>query len=157
MELRVGIAGAGAMGRNHARVYNSIDGVRLEGVYDVDRDRAEALTADFGGKVVRSLEALPECCEAVSVTVPTNQHSTIGGKLLQHGTHILVEKPIASSEEEAENSGEAEVGGSSSAATFSSPVPSSSTSALSDVASPFGSTPCPSETKTINQFLGLPP
>ena len=56
MELRVGIAGAGAMGRNHARVYNSIDGVRLEGVYDVDRDRAEALTANFGGKVVSSLD-----------------------------------------------------------------------------------------------------
>ena len=99
--LRVGVAVAGAMGRNHARVYELIGGVRLEGVYDVNRDRAEALADEFGGKVVSSLEALSECCEAVSVTVPTNKHSAIGGQLLQLGTHILVEKPIASSEDEA--------------------------------------------------------
>ena len=102
MDLRVGVAGAGAMGRNHARIYELLDGVRLEGVYDVDCSRAEAVATEFGGKAVSSLEALSECCEAVSVTVPTNRHAAIGGQLLRQGTHILVEKPIASSEEEAE-------------------------------------------------------
>ncbi len=102
MDLRVGVAGAGAMGRNHARAYGVLEGVRLEGVYDIEIERAEALVAEFGGKAVDSLEALSECCEAVSVTVPTNRHALIGGELLRLGTHILVEKPIASSEEEAE-------------------------------------------------------
>jgi len=90
------------MGRNHARVYELLEGVRLEGVYDIEIERAKALVAEFGGKAVDSLEALSECCEAVSVTVPTNKHALIGGELLRLGTHILVEKPIASSEEEAE-------------------------------------------------------
>ena len=90
------------MGRNHARAYGVLEGVRLEGVYDIEIERAEALVAEFGGKAVDSLEALSECCEAVSVTVPTNRHALIGGELLRLGTHILVEKPIASSEEEAE-------------------------------------------------------
>ena len=71
MDLRVGVAGAGAMGRNHARIYELLDGVRLEGVYDVDCDRAEAVAAEFGGKAVSSLEALSDCCE--QLTTPDKQ------------------------------------------------------------------------------------
>ena len=55
MNLRVGIAGAGSMGRNHARVYGLLDGVELEGVYDIDRSRAEDLAAEFGGRAVDCL------------------------------------------------------------------------------------------------------
>ena len=46
------------MGRNHARAYGVLEGVRLEGVYDIEIERAEALVAEFGGKAVDSLEAL---------------------------------------------------------------------------------------------------
>ena len=102
MNLRVGIAGAGSRGRNHARVYGLLDGVELEGVYDIDRSRAEDLAAEFGGRAVDSLEALSEFCDAVSVTVPTEGHFAVGSELLRMGIHLLVEKPIASSEEEAE-------------------------------------------------------
>ncbi|MEO1843036.1 MAG: Gfo/Idh/MocA family oxidoreductase [Akkermansiaceae bacterium] len=102
MEIRVGVAGAGAMGRNHARVYGMLEGARLEAIFDVDRARAEAVAAEFGGEVVDSLEALAARCDAVSVAVPTKNHLEVGGDLLRRGVHVLVEKPIACNEAEAE-------------------------------------------------------
>ena len=89
------------MGRNHARVYSTLEGVSLEAVYDQDRARAEAVASEFGGEAVESLEELAKRCEAVSVAVPTEAHLRVGGELLRKGVSILVEKPIASSEEEA--------------------------------------------------------
>ncbi len=90
------------MGRNHARVYGLMEGARLEGVFDLNRARAEAVAAEFGGQVVDSLEDLAERCEAVSVAVPTANHLEVGGALLRLGVNVLVEKPIASNEAEAE-------------------------------------------------------
>ncbi len=101
MEIRVGVAGTGSMGRNHARVYGSLEGVRLEAVFDVDEDRARAVAEEFGGEVVSSLEALAERCDAVSVVVPTRYHLEVGAELMRRGVHLLVEKPIAGNEEEA--------------------------------------------------------
>lgn len=101
MEIRAGIAGAGAMGRNHARVYGLVEGARLEAIYDADRSRAEAVAAEFGGTVVDSLDALAASCDAVSVAVPTAHHLVVGGALLKAGVNVLVEKPIASNGEEA--------------------------------------------------------
>jgi len=90
------------MGRNHARVYGLLEGVRMEAVFDVDQDRARAVAAEFGGEAVDSLEIMAERCEAVSVAVPTEHHLDVGGALMQLGAHVLVEKPIASNEAEAE-------------------------------------------------------
>lgn len=101
MEIRVGVAGAGAMGRNHARVYGLMEGASLEAIFDTDAERAKAVALEFGGEVVESLEALAERCDAVSVAVPTKHHLEVGGKLLSLGVNVLVEKPIARNEEEA--------------------------------------------------------
>ncbi len=90
------------MGRNHARVYGLLEGVRMEAVFDVDPARAQIVAAEFGGEVVDSLEALAERCEAVSVAVPTEHHLEVGGALMRLGAHVLVEKPIAGNEAEAE-------------------------------------------------------
>ncbi len=89
------------MGRNHARVYGMLDGVRLEAIYDVDRKRAQLVADEFGGEVVDSLEALAKCCDAVSVVVPTRFHLEVGATLMRQGVHLLVEKPIAGNKEEA--------------------------------------------------------
>ena len=89
------------MGRNHARVYGLLEGVRLEAIYDVDRERAQAVADEFGGEVVDSLESLAERCDAVSVVVPTRFHLEVGAVLMRHGANLLVEKPIAGNEKEA--------------------------------------------------------
>lgn len=101
MEIRVGVAGAGAMGRNHARVLGEMEGAQLAAIFDLDMARAKAVAEEFGGEVVESLEALAENCDAVSVAVPTARHLEVGGALLRRGVHVLVEKPIASNDSEA--------------------------------------------------------
>ncbi|MDE0826547.1 MAG: Gfo/Idh/MocA family oxidoreductase [Akkermansiaceae bacterium] len=102
MSIRVGVAGSGSMGRNHARVYSLLEGATLAAVYDQDRSRAEAVVAEFGGQVAETLGDLAELCDAVSVVVPTEAHLTVGGELLERGVSVLVEKPIASTAEDAE-------------------------------------------------------
>ncbi len=101
MKLRAGVAGSGSMGRNHARCYSLIEDVELAAVYDADLERAQAVADEFGGKAVDSLEALAEACDLASVAVPTVAHLEVGGSLMKHGVHVLMEKPIAPSVEEA--------------------------------------------------------
>jgi predicted dehydrogenase len=99
--IRAGVAGAGAMGRNHARVYSMIPGAKLCAVYDADPGRAKAVADEFGTVPVTSLEELAELAEAVSVAVPTVAHREVGCRLMDLGCHVLMEKPIAPSVEDA--------------------------------------------------------
>lgn len=101
MTIRAGVVGAGAMGRNHARVYSLLEGVELAAIHDADRGRAEAVAAEFGGVVVDSLDELAAAADAVSVAVPTAAHLAVGGRLMELGVHVLMEKPIAPGVEEA--------------------------------------------------------
>lgn len=93
--MEFGLAGAGAMGRNHARVISKIDKVNLAAVYDADFKRAKEVAKEYGAEPVKTLEELAQKCEAVSVAVPTTYHLKVGGELMNAGVHILVEKPIA--------------------------------------------------------------
>jgi len=83
------------MGRNHARVYSLLEGVELAAVYDQDAARARAVAEEFGGVAVESLEELAEKAQVISVAVPTSAHLEVGSELMERGSDILVEKPIA--------------------------------------------------------------
>ncbi len=93
--MRAGVAGAGSMGRNHARIYSLLEGVELTAVYDADAERAAAVVAEFGGRAVTTLEELAASCDLVSVAVPTVAHREVGCLLMEKGVHVLIEKPIA--------------------------------------------------------------
>ncbi len=99
--IRAGVAGAGSMGRNHARIYSLLEGVQLVAVYDADAERAAAVVAEFGGRAVSTLEELAASCDLVSVAVPTVVHREVGCLLMEKGVHVLIEKPIASTVEDA--------------------------------------------------------
>lgn len=100
-EISVGVAGVGAIGRNHARVLSSLPGVRLAGVYDIDRERAEAVAAGFGTRAADSLETLASWSDAVTVATPTVTHHATALPLLQAGRHVLIEKPVTDNPEQA--------------------------------------------------------
>jgi len=105
--FRVGVAGVGAIGRNHARVMaelaaGSQGAIEFGAIYDVDQARAEELAATFNTKAVSSLKDFVELVDAATVAVPTIAHREIGGVLLDNGKHVLVEKPIADSLDEAQ-------------------------------------------------------
>jgi predicted dehydrogenase len=101
--IRVAVVGAGEFGRNHVRVWRDLPGAELAGVIDTNADRAAAVAAEFGTRVIRDEhELVSQSIDAVSVAVPTKDHAKVGCRLLDAGLDVLVEKPIAASLEEAE-------------------------------------------------------
>ena len=100
--IKVGVAGVGAMGKNHARVFASLEDAQFTAIYDLDRARAEELAAQYGTKAVSTLEELAALTEAVAVAVPTVAHRQVAGLLLEQGKHVLVEKPLSDSLTEAQ-------------------------------------------------------
>lgn len=99
--IRMGVAGVGAIGRNHARVLAALPGVNLAGIYDADATRAAELAAEFGTKAAASLEELASWTEAITIATPTSTHYETGRILLEAGRHVLIEKPITDNTEQA--------------------------------------------------------
>ncbi len=100
--IRVAVIGAGAFGRNHARVYAELQRqgeVTLVGVVDADAKRAQAVAAEFGTHAFGSLDDLlkSDAPQAASVAVPTVAHLEVGCQLMQAGVDVLIEKPLAPS------------------------------------------------------------
>ena len=101
--IRVAVVGAGEFGRNHVRVWRELEGAELVGIVDTDADRAARIAAEFGTRVLPGLDALSaEYVEAVSLAVPTKEHTRIGCRLLESELDVLVEKPMAASLAEAD-------------------------------------------------------
>ncbi|HEY2574517.1 MAG TPA: Gfo/Idh/MocA family oxidoreductase [Verrucomicrobiaceae bacterium] len=100
--LRIGVAGVGSMGKNHARVLSSLDGATLAAIYDVDGTRASELAKEYHTTAAASLEEFCAMIDAAAVAVPTAAHREIAGRLLEQGKHVLVEKPLSESLHEAQ-------------------------------------------------------
>jgi predicted dehydrogenase len=99
--LKFAIVGAGVMGTNHARVVRSLSGVEVAYVVDPDLIRAERTAATCGAKATADLGDVLGKVDCAIVASPSSFHEEHGLKLLDHGTHLLVEKPIATTREEA--------------------------------------------------------
>jgi predicted dehydrogenase len=100
--IACGVAGVGSLGQHHARIYASLPGATLAGVYDANEARAAEIAARHGCRRFATLEELGEACDAVSVVVPTDRHAAVALPLLAKGCHLLIEKPICASLAEAE-------------------------------------------------------
>lgn len=91
--LRAGVIGLGMMGRHHARVLRSLDGVELVGVADALGDQHDVAQ---GVPVVRSVDELIAIgIDTAVVAVPTALHEAVGTELAAAGVHALIEKPVA--------------------------------------------------------------
>jgi len=95
--IRVAVIGAGAMGRNHARVLAEMSGIRLVGVADVALEAAEAIASRHGGQAYREYVSLldREKPDAVVIAVPTLLHHSIALDVLARRLPVFIEKPIA--------------------------------------------------------------
>ncbi len=100
--VRAGVAGVGALGRHHARVWASTDGAVLAGVYDTDRERAASVAAEFGCRAFDSLESLLSEVRALTVAVPTVAHHAVARQAFQAGCDVLLEKPMTATLAEAD-------------------------------------------------------
>jgi predicted dehydrogenase len=99
--IRCGVVGVGSLGQHHARIYASLPAAELAGIYELDDARAEAICAQYRCRRFASLEELGAACDAVSVVVPTDRHAAVALPLLAQGCHLLIEKPLCASLEEA--------------------------------------------------------
>ena len=99
--VKVGVIGIGNMGWHHARVLSLLRDAVLVGVADPDGERGRLAVAQFGCAWYPSYEAMLPEVEAVVIAVPTLLHHRVGLACLQAGVHVLIEKPIAASQEEA--------------------------------------------------------
>jgi len=100
--IRVAVVGVGHLGRHHVRLAANLDGWSMVGAWDTDRARLESVCAEFGAPALTAMEQAIERCDAVVIASPTVTHAEIAVAFLEAGKHVLVEKPIATAESEAE-------------------------------------------------------
>lgn len=101
MRVEVGIIGAGNMGKNHIRLTREMTGeFEFKGVFDPDRDRIKTL--GLSDQSFETEEALIDAVDAVIIAAPSSLHKRIALKVAAAGKHLLVEKPIALSTEDAQ-------------------------------------------------------
>ena len=101
-EIRVGVIGVGYLGKFHAEKYCGMDNVRLVGVADIDRSRAEDVAARFGSRAFTDYRDLLSSVDAVSIVVPTESHFNVGLEFLNHNVDVLIEKPMTTTLEQAD-------------------------------------------------------
>ena len=70
-------------------------------LHDADYDRAQEIAERYNAQPFKSMDALGDACDAASIVVPTDRHFDVFQRMLTHQLHMLVEKPIASSYEQA--------------------------------------------------------
>ena len=101
-KIRCGVAGVGSLGQHHARIYSTLPGAELAGIFETSDARAAEICAKFNCRRFATIEELGANCDAVSVVVPTDKHAIVALPLLAKGCHLLIEKPLCASLEEAE-------------------------------------------------------
>jgi UDP-N-acetylglucosamine 3-dehydrogenase len=101
--LKLGVAGAGVMGRNHARVAADMREFDLDAVYDADAVIAQGVAAAYGARpYTAAADFIGAGLQAAVVAAPNRFHAELGVALLEAGVHVLVEKPIAATLKDAQ-------------------------------------------------------
>ncbi len=101
-KIKYGVIGVGSLGRHHARWAGVLDEMELVGVQDRIPARAEQVAAEMHCRAFPTAEALIDACDALSVAVTTSDHCDVALKVISARRHLLVEKPIAATLEEAD-------------------------------------------------------
>ena len=99
-KLRIGVAGAGHFGRYHALKVAASERAELAGIHDPDEERARATGWEAGAESM-GFEALLATADAMIIAAPAEAHHALACAALRAGKHVLVDKPIASTLEQA--------------------------------------------------------
>jgi predicted dehydrogenase len=105
MPVKVAVIGVGHLGRHHARILPTIEGATLTATVDLIRERAETAAKGTSAQALTDSTALlgnGPGVDAVVVAVPTADHLSVARPFLERGVHVLVEKPMAASLDEAD-------------------------------------------------------
>lgn len=101
-EIRTAVIGVGYLGRFHAQKYSELKNSSLLAVVDKDIESAQKVAKEVGCNVCTDYHDLLGKVDAVSIVVPTDLHYEVAAEFLKHKTHVLVEKPITTTTEQAD-------------------------------------------------------
>jgi predicted dehydrogenase len=101
-KIRAAVIGVGYLGRFHAQKYAALEDCELIGVVDANAEAAARVAAELGTQPLSDFRELFGRVDAVSVATPTPSHAEIAAGFLRAGTHVLVEKPITETSEQAQ-------------------------------------------------------
>ena len=99
--LRTAVVGTGYLGRFHAQKYAALPGCELVAVCDPDGARGAEVASEVGTRALVDHRELAGGCDAVSIASPTRSHFAVARDCLERGLHVLVEKPMTATVEEA--------------------------------------------------------
>lgn len=100
--MRIGVIGTGSMGRNHLRVVNTIPELELTCGVDVNPENLETACEPYDVFRTEDYRAIVDKVDGVMVSTPTVYHYEIARFFLENGKHVLIEKPITETVEQAE-------------------------------------------------------
>lgn len=100
--LKVGVLGAGHLGKIHLRLLNESDKFDLVGFYDPDAITGKKTSEEFGYSYFENMNNLIEAVDVVDIVTPTLSHFDCAKKAMEKGKHVFIEKPITNTLQEAE-------------------------------------------------------
>ena len=100
--LKVGVLGAGHLGKIHLKLLQQSDKYELVGFFDPSTENAQKVAKEFGYTLFGSVTDLIEAVDVVDIVTPTLSHFNCAKEAIAKGKHIFIEKPITNTVEEAE-------------------------------------------------------
>jgi predicted dehydrogenase len=94
-KVKIGLLGAGHLGKIHLRLLKEIEGYELVGFYDADPENAAKVAAEFGVMSFASEQELIDKCDAIDIVTPTSTHYDCAVMAIKKFKHIFIEKPLA--------------------------------------------------------------
>jgi predicted dehydrogenase len=101
--IKIGVLGAGHLGKIHIRLLKEISKFELVGFYDANAEAAAAVEKEFGIKSFATIESLLELVDAVDIVTPTITHYDCASRAIKRSKHIFIEKPVTNTIEEAKS------------------------------------------------------
>ncbi len=100
--IKIGVLGAGHLGKIHLKCIQSSEHLDLVGFYDPDKENAQKVAEIFNTKAFETPEDLMDAVEIIDIVTPTVSHFHLAQLAAQKGKHIFIEKPLTHTVEEAE-------------------------------------------------------
>ncbi|HZI30730.1 MAG TPA: Gfo/Idh/MocA family oxidoreductase [Candidatus Binatia bacterium] len=103
-KIKVAVLGTGSLGQHHTRIYAEMHAagqVELTGIYDANAETARKIAEKHKLRVFQSVTEAAAASDALNIVTPTTSHFEIAKELLAAGKHVLVEKPMTSTTDQA--------------------------------------------------------
>ncbi|MEY4109809.1 MAG: hypothetical protein RLZZ46_163 [Bacteroidota bacterium] len=100
-KLKIGVLGAGHLGKIHLRLIQQTDSLDLVGFFDPDPGQSALASEETGATAFNSAEELMAGCDALDIVTPTTTHFQLAYSAIRAGKHVFIEKPVTQTVEEA--------------------------------------------------------